>query len=161
MHDLRAISTSITLFLIVFIAAVAIAAGPAAEGHISIVPSEVKWTDAPAIGPGAKLAVLEGDPKLAEPFTMRIKFPANFKVAIHTHPVQERVSVLSGAFYLGIGEKYDAAKAVAYPAGGFTVIPPGMHMFAFTKDEETVVQLNGIGPWGIDYLNPDEDPRKK
>ena len=137
------------------------AAGSAAEGRISIIPSDVKWTDAPSIGSGAKLAVLEGDLKLAEPFTMRLKLPADFKIAAHTHPAHERVTVLSGTFYLGIGKKFEPAKATAYPAGSLAVIPSGTHMFAFTTDQETVVQLNGIGPWGIDYLNPGEDPRKK
>lgn len=143
------------------IAAPALAADPAMEGHISIVPSEIKWTDAPSIGPGAKLAVLEGDLKQAAPFTMRLRLPPNSKVPAHTHPVFERVTVMSGTFHLGIGETFDRAKARAYPAGGVTMIPPGMPMFAYTTDEETVIQIQGNGPWGINYLNPAEDPRKK
>lgn len=137
------------------------AAEPAMEGHISIVPTEIKWVDAPSIGPGAKLAMLEGDLKQAAPFTMRIKLPSNFKIAAHTHPVFERVTVLSGLFHLGIGETFDRAKARAYPPGSVTMMPPGMPMFAYTTDQETEFQLHGIGPWGITYLNPAEDPRKK
>lgn len=131
------------------------------DGHISIVPTEIEWSDAPSIGPGAQLAVLEGDPKQAAPFTMRIKLPPNFEIPVHTHPVFERVTVLSGTFHLGIGEAFDRDKAKAYPAGGVTMMPPGMPMFAYTGDEEAVVQLHGTGPWGINYLNPAEDPRKK
>lgn len=130
-------------------------------GHVSIAPSEIKWNDAPSIGPGAKLAVLEGDLKQAVPFTMRIKMPPNLKIPAHTHPVFERVTVLSGTFHLGIGEKFDPAKAKAYPAGGVTMMPPGMPMYAYTGKEETVIQLHGTGPWGITYINPEEDPRKK
>ncbi|HZV98315.1 MAG TPA: cupin domain-containing protein [Methylophilaceae bacterium] len=161
MHNSRAIAASIVLALGVLVSAPALAAEHAMKGHISIIPSEIKWTDAPSIGPGAKLAVLEGDLKQAAPFTMRIKLPPNFKVPAHTHPVFERVTVLSGTFHLGIGEKFDSAKATAYPAGGVTMMPPGMPMFAYTTDEETVIQIHGTGPWGIKYLNPAEDPRNK
>ncbi|MGH8787194.1 MAG: cupin domain-containing protein, partial [Cupriavidus necator] len=116
MRNLRMIEASTACALGALIMAPALAADPAMEGHISIVPSEVKWTEAPSIGPGAKLAVLEGDLKQAAPFTMRIKIPPNFKIPAHTHPVFERVTVLSGTLHLGIGETFDRAKARAYPA---------------------------------------------
>ena len=153
-------TTYLSLVFAAFIAAPVLAAEDH-EGHISIVPSEIEWKDAPSIGPGAKLAVLEGDLKQAAPFTMRIKVPPNLKIPAHTHPVFERVTVLSGTFHLGIGEKFDKTKAKAYPAGGVTFMPPGMPMFGYTGNEETIIQLHGTGPWGITYLNPDEDPRKK
>lgn len=161
MYLSKVIAASTAIALGVLIAASALAAEPAMEGHISMVPSEITWTDAPSIGPGAKLAVLEGDLKQAAPFTMRIKLPPNFKVPAHTHPVFERVTVLSGTFHLGIGETFDRAKARTYPAGGVAMMPPGMPMFAYTDDEETVIQIHGTGPWGINYLNPAEDPRKR
>lgn len=161
MHNLRVIAASIAFVLGASVAVPTLAAEPAMEGHISVVPSEIKWTDAPSIGPGAKLAVLEGDLKQAAPFTMRIMLPPNFKVPAHVHPVFERVTVMSGIFHLGIGEKFDPAKARAYPAGGVAMMPPGMPMFAYTTDQEAVIQIHGTGPWGIDYLNPEEDPRKK
>ena len=161
MYISKFIATSTAIVLGALIAVPASVAEPVMEGHISIAPSEIKWVDAPSIGPGAKLAVLEGDLKQTAPFTMRIKLPPNFKVPAHTHPVFERVTVLSGTFHLGIGETFDRAKARAYPAGGVTMMPPGMPMFAYTTDEETVIQVHGTGPWGINYLNPAEDPRKK
>ncbi|MGH8434919.1 MAG: cupin domain-containing protein [Pseudomonas sp.] len=161
MRNLRTITASTAFVLGALITAPAVAVEPTMEGHISIVPSEVKWTDAPSIGPGAKLAVLEGDLKQAAPFTFRIKLPPNFKIAPHTHPVFERVTVLSGNFHLGIGEKFDSAKARAYPPGGVTMMPAGMPMFAYTTNEETIIQIHGAGPWGINYLNPVDDPRKK
>lgn len=160
MRNPAIVAASITLSLGALVAP-APAAEYVMEGHISIVPADIKWNDAPSIGPGAKLAVLEGDLKQAAPFTMRIKLPPNFKIAAHTHPVFERVTVLSGTFHLGIGDKFDTAKAKAYPAGGVTMMPPGMPMYAFTTSEESVVQIHGTGPWGITYLNPAEDPRKK
>lgn len=161
MRKPRLISAAAALALSVLVAVPALAAEPVMTGHISIVPSEIKWTDAPSIGPGAKLAVLEGDLKQAGNFTFRIKLPPNFKIAPHTHPVFERVTVLSGTFHLGIGEKYDSAKAKAYPPGGVTMMPAGMPMFAYTGNEETILQLHGTGPWGISYLNPADAPTKK
>ncbi len=139
----------------------ALAAKSGSEGHISLVPAEIEWKDAPSIGPGAQLAVLEGDLKKAEPFTFRIKMPPDFTIPAHTHPTHERVTVISGTLHLGIGEKADPAKARAYPEGAVAVMPPGMPMYAFTKGEETVIQLHGTGPWGIEYLNPAEDPARK
>ncbi len=160
-------NTSTTSAVIALVALAALIVSPALatesvmEGHISIVPSEIEWTDGPSIGPGAKLAVLEGDLKQAAPFTMRIMLPPNFKVPAHTHPVFERVTVLSGTFYLGIGETFDSNKARAYPAGGVAMMPPGMPMYAYTGEEGSVIQIHGTGPWGINYLNPEEDPRNK
>ena len=87
--------------------------------------------------------------------------PANFKVGVHTHPVIEHVTVISGTFHLGIGEQFDPSKARAYTPGGVTIMPPGMPMYAFTTKEETVIQVHGVGPWGINYLNPADDPNKK
>jgi quercetin dioxygenase-like cupin family protein len=155
------IATSIALALGILASASAPAAENMNEGHISIVPSEIKWVDAPSIGPGAQLAVLEGNLKEAAPLTFRIKLPPNFNIPTHTHPVFERVTVIAGTLHLGIGEKFDAAKAKAYPAGSVTMMPPGMPMYAFTKADETVIQLHGTGPWGIAYLNPEEAPGKK
>jgi len=132
-----------------------------AGGHISVVPSELKWNDAPGLGSGFKIAVIEGDLKAAGPLMMRIKIPANAKIAPHTHPSLEHVTVLSGTFYLGIGEKVDASNARAYPAGGVVVIPQGMPMFAFAKDKETIIQVHGIGPWATNYLKPADAPAAK
>lgn len=161
MHRLKALAATTVLALAALGAAGAWAAEAETAGHISIVPSDLKWVDAPSIGPGAQLAMLEGDLKQAVPFTFRIKLPPHFKIAPHTHPLFERVTVVSGTFHLGIGEKFDAAKARAYPPGGVTMMPAGMPMFAFTGDEEAVIQIHGTGPWGIAYLHPEDNPQKK
>lgn len=161
MKSLQVMGLAATVALSGLFMVPAVAAEATMEGHVSIVPAELKWMDAPSIGPGAKLAVLEGDLKEAVPFTFRVKLPANFKIAPHTHPLFERVTVISGTFYLGIGETFEAAKARTYPAGSVTMMPPGMPMYAFTKKGESVIQIHGTGPWGITYLNPAEDPRNK
>lgn len=137
-------------------------AGSAGEapGFISVEASKLKWTDAPSVGPGAKIAVIEGDLKSSGPITFRLKVPANFKIAVHTHPTDERVTVLSGTLYFAIGDKFDAAKGKAYKAGDTFIVPSGMPMYAYTKKGETIVQIHGNGPWGITYLNPAEAPGK-
>jgi len=129
--------------------------------HIMIKPETVKWADGPpSIPPGAKFAVIEGDPKVAGLFTMRLWFPAGYKIQAHWHPADEHVTVISGTFLMGLGDKYDSEKLQALPVGSFAVMLTGTKHFAMTK-EETVVQLHGMGPWGINYVNPADDPRKK
>jgi len=138
-------------------------AGSAGEapGFISVDASKLKWTDAPSVGPGAKIAVIEGDLKSSEPITFRLKVPADSKIAVHTHPTAERVTVLSGTLYFATGDKFDTAKAKAYKPGDAFIVPSGMPMYAYTKKGETIVQIHGNGPWGITYLNPESAPGKK
>jgi hypothetical protein len=130
----------------------ALAAGPPRGDEVVIVePEELRWTDAASVGPGVKMAVIEGDTKRPEPFTFRLKLPPGARVDVHTHPVAERVTVISGIFHLGIGDKFDRSKAKPLKAGSVAIMQPGVKMFAYT-DEETIIQLNGTGPWGISYL---------
>ncbi|OHC71408.1 MAG: cupin [Pseudomonadales bacterium RIFCSPLOWO2_02_FULL_63_210] len=128
---------------------------------ITATPAELEWVAAPSVGPGAMIAVIEGDLKTAEPFTFRLKVPANSNIGVHTHPVTERVTVISGTFYFASGDKFDAAQAKTYQPGDTLIIPAGMPMFAATKDQEAVLQLHGTGPWGITYSDPADDPRNQ
>jgi quercetin dioxygenase-like cupin family protein len=123
-------------------------------------PNDIKWQDGPPSLPaGAKFAVLEGDPAKEGFFTMRVRMPDGYKIPPHTHPATEHVTVISGTFHFGMGEKFDQSATEALPAGSFGYWPAGMKHFAWAKGE-TVVQLHGIGPWKIEYLNPADDPRK-
>ena len=131
-----------------------------AHAHVTLTPDDLKWGDVPSLPPGAQLAVIEGPLNEAKPFTFRLKFPANYRIPPHSHPAIERVTVLSGTFHLGMGDKADRAGAKALPAGSVAIMQPGTTHFAFT-DQETVVQLNGNGPWSIQYVDPADDPRKK
>ncbi len=124
-----------------------------------VLPDNVKWVDNPAL-PGAKQAVLAGDPAKPGLTAYRVRFPANFQVPAHYHPVDENVTVISGTIHVGMGDKMDMAKGTAYPAGSFSVMPANMRHYAWTK-EETVVQVNIVGPTGITFVNPADDPRKK
>lgn len=130
------------------------------KDFISIKQSKLKWQDAPSIGPGAKIAILEGDPKGSGPFTMRIKAPANTKIGVHTHPTDERVTVLDGTLYFATGNKFDRRKAEAYNRGDGFVVPQGVPMYAYTGGKPATVQLNGLGPWGISYMDAKDDPMK-
>lgn len=128
--------------------------------HIMLTNADLKWSNPEALPPGAKLAVLEGDPTQPGFFTMRVKLPANYRIPAHWHPVDEHVTVLSGTFNMGMGDKLDEKATKELPTGSFAVMPAGKHHFAWTK-VETVVQLHGVGPWGINYINPNDDPRLK
>ena len=131
------------------------------EALITATPGELEWTAAPSVGPGAMIAVIEGDLKTAEPFTYRLKLPANSKIGVHTHPLIERVTVISGSFYFATGDKFDPAQAKDYQPGDTLIIPAGMPMYAYTKDQEAILQLHGMGPTGINYPNPADDPRNQ
>ncbi len=128
--------------------------------HQTITPSDLKFNDLPSLPPGAKIAVIEGPMNKAVPFTVRIKFPANYNLPAHWHPAVERVTVLSGTFHMGMGDKLDRQKTTPLGPGGLMIIQPKTNHFAWTKDE-VIVQLHGTGPWGITYINPADDPRKK
>ena len=124
-------------------------------------PAEIKWGDAPPSFPkGAKLAVLYGDPgKAGELFIVRLKMPANYKLPAHWHPTDENITVVSGTFLMGMGDKLDPAKAKPYPAGSFLVTPAKTNHYAMAK-KEAIVEVAAIGPFSITYVNPDDDPRR-
>ena len=138
-----------------------VAADHPAKDHAVVTPDAMKWADGPAsLPPGAKMAVLEGDPSKAGPFVLRVRLPDGMKILPHTHPKDERVTVLAGTLYLGTGKKFDSKAAKEMPAGSYGRTGAGMAHFGFVKGE-TVLQLHGEGPWAIVYLNPADDPRKK
>jgi quercetin dioxygenase-like cupin family protein len=133
----------------------------AQSGHVMLGPDEIKWGPAPPSLPrGAMLAVIEGKPSEPGPFTMRLKFPAGFRVAPHSHPAIEHLTVLSGTINFGMGDTFDAGTLTPMRAGSFIVMPVGTNHFVETK-EETVVQVHGVGPWGVKYANPQDDPSKQ
>lgn len=132
-----------------------------ADDHVMLTPNDIKWGPAPAVLPkGASAAVIYGDPSKDGLFALRLRMPAGYAIAPHTHPVNEVVTVVSGTFKLGMGGTAEKGKAQAMPAGSFFAFAPGMPHFAYT-DEETVVQITTNGPWGLTYVNPQDDPRAK
>jgi quercetin dioxygenase-like cupin family protein len=132
-----------------------------AGGHEVVAPNEIEWGPGPTVlPPGAKAAVLFGDPAKPGLFALRIKLPEGYNIPPHTHPVDEVVTVISGTFRLGMGETADRATAQPLPAGSFFALLPGTAHYVFT-DEETVIQINTVGPWGLTYINAKDDPRQK
>jgi quercetin dioxygenase-like cupin family protein len=126
---------------------------------VMVAADELKWADFPALPPGAKVAVIQGPANEAKPYIVRLKFPANYKVPVHTHPGTEHLTVISGTFHLGTGGKLDQNQTKALTPGSVALIQPNIKHFAWTNSE-TVVQLHGMGPSAIAYPNPADDPRK-
>jgi len=123
--------------------------------------SEVKWGDAPPnLEKGASFAVISGDPSTGGPYVIRLKMPAGYKVAPHWHPTAENITVISGTFALGMGEKFDAAALKELGPGGYGLMPAEMRHFAMAKTA-VVVQVHGTGPFALTYVNPADDPSKR
>ena len=137
------------------------AAAPAmAMGSMYMNTSEIKWGDAPPVLPkGAKMAVLSGDPGKAGPFVVRLQVPASYKIPPHWHSADEDLTVISGSFNLGEGDKMEMKGAHELKAGGFHHLPAKTHHFAFSK-APSVVQINSVGPFDIVYIDPKDDPSK-
>lgn len=136
------------------------AVGAEQDTHKMVTPDELEWTDIASLPPGAKLAVIEGPVTEAVPFTFRLRLPADYKIPAHWHPAIEHVTVISGTFNMGVGDKLDPSQTRALVPGSVAIMQPHTNHFAWTQ-EETVIQVHGVGPWGINYVNPDDDPRKK
>lgn len=127
--------------------------------HHAFETDDVEFKSGPPTLPAsAQFAVLVGNPAEEGPFVMRLKFPADYIIPPHRHPKEEHVTVLSGGFGMAMGEKHDAAAAPLYKPGSFIQIPTGEAHFAWTE-EETVVQISAMGPFGIEYVDPKDDPR--
>ena len=120
--------------------------------------SDIQWGDAPPIFPaGAKFAVLMGDPGKSGSYAVRLKMPDGYKIAAHWHPTDENITVISGTFNVGMGDKLDMSKGKALSAGAFVSAPARMRHFAWTTGE-TEVQVHGMGPFKLTYVNPADDP---
>jgi quercetin dioxygenase-like cupin family protein len=151
-----------TLFAITAGAVIACASAAMAEivdAHKTILPQDIEWGSAPPSLPaGAQAVVLFGDPAKEGMFALRFKAPKGYKIPPHTHPRPEIVTIISGRLSLGMGPAMDHATVESLPAASFSLMPPGVVHYAFV-DEDTVVQVNSTGPWGIDYFDPKDDPR--
>jgi quercetin dioxygenase-like cupin family protein len=141
-----------------------VAARGAQHGHVIQTVKEVQWGPAPPLlPPGAEIAVLSGDPAKAAPYTVRLKFPANYAIPAHSHPTDENVVIVSGALTFGMGDSLSktAASNKTLPAGGYALMPANMNHFAFTGTQATTIVLYGVGPVEFKYVNPSDDPRGK
>ena len=157
---MKILSQSLLIGIVVLAGAASAATAQTADAHKIVSPQDIKWGPAPAsLPPGAELAVLYGDPSKEGEFAMRLKGAKGYHIAPHTHPKPEIVTVISGSVRLGMGETADHGKAQQLPVTSFFALSPGMAHYIFF-DEDTVVQINTSGPWGLNYVNPKDDPRK-
>ena len=127
----------------------------------AILPEDIAWKPFPAFPPAARLAVLVGHPAEAGPYVVRVKVPGGTKLMPHKHPEDRIYTVMSGVFYIGLGERFDGDKVKAYPPGCVVVLPGDTPHFHWAKSGEYITQVTAIGPLGLDYIDPKEDPRNK
>jgi quercetin dioxygenase-like cupin family protein len=150
----------VSLIIGLFLAGLMPLPATAADEHSVVLPDNLNWGAAPPAFPkGAQIAVLSGDPSKEGLYVVRLKVPAGYKVPAHVHPNDEYITVISGTFNIGMGDKLDEKNGDALKAGGFARAPKGMPHYAWFS-EDTIVQLHGMGPQGITYVNPADDPRK-
>jgi quercetin dioxygenase-like cupin family protein len=136
------------------------AAQTGAPGVMALTPGEMKWGPQGNLAlPGMEQADLVGNPTKPGPYTLRLKFPAGYKLAPHTHPDSREITILSGTWYTGYGEKYDAAALKALPAGSFYTEPANVPHFVEVR-EPVVIQVSGTGPSGRKFVNPADNPKK-
>ena len=130
----------------------------------SILPEDIDWKPFPAFPafpPSVRLAVVVGQPSEPGPYLIRVKVPAGVKLMPHRHPEDRIYTVMSGVFYIGLGDQFDGDKMKAYPPGSVIVLPGDTSHFHCAKSGEYVTQVTAIGPLGIEYLDPDPDPRRR
>jgi len=147
------------LAIVTLLAPPCFAADAATPVHVMLAPKDVKWGPAPPmLPPGSKSAVLYGDPTKPGLFIIRASLHGGYQIPAHSHPTDETVTVISGTFLMGMGDKLDPAKATPIPEGGFAMMPAGTNHFAIAKTA-AVVQVTAMGPLEFNYVNPKDDPR--
>lgn len=139
-----------------------IVAAQTSSAKHAFTPEAIPYGPVPAFVPaGAQLAVLEGNPAAASgDYTIRLKMPDGYRIAPHWHPQRENVTVISGTFKVGMGDRFDESKMGEFPAGSFAYLDPDMHHYAMASGE-VVVQVHGASPLQFNYVNPNDDPSRK
>ncbi len=156
----RIVPVVLMLIALVALSLVAIPLPAEEHAHTVALPATLKWAE-PAPLPGALLAVVQGDPSKDGLFVYRLKMPAGYRIPPHLHKASENVTVLSGVFFIGLGEKLDQGKGQELPVGAFLSVPPDHPHYAWVGGTETIVQVHGMGPTDLRFVNPEDDPRKK
>ena len=132
---------------------------PGQEMFRAIHPEDIVWLSFPAFPPAARLAILVGKPLETSPYVIRVKIPRGTRLMPHRHPEDRVYTVISGVFYIGLGERFDEQLLKGYPPGCVVVLPGNTWHFHCAKSGEYVTQVNAIGPLGFEYLDPADDPR--
>ncbi|HMK44036.1 MAG TPA: cupin domain-containing protein [Dissulfurispiraceae bacterium] len=127
----------------------------------SVRPEDIDWKPFAAFPPAVCLAIVVGQPSEPGPYVIRVKVPSGVKLMPHRHPEDRIYTVISGVFYIGLGDQFDEEKLVAYPPGTVIVLPGNTSHFHWAKSSDYITQVTAIGPLGIEYINPSDDPRIK
>ena len=125
----------------------------------SFLPEDLDWKPFPAFPPSARLAVVAGHPSEPGPYTIRVKVPHGVKLMPHRHPEDRVYTVISGVFYIGLGDQFNPDELQAYPPGSVIVLPGNTSHFHWAKSSEYVTQVTAIGPLGLEYISAKDDPR--
>jgi quercetin dioxygenase-like cupin family protein len=132
---------------------------PGQAAFKAILPEEIDWKPFPAFPPSVRLAVVVGQTSEAAPYVIRVKVPRDVRLMPHRHPEDRVYTVISGVFYIGLGDRFDPEKLQAYSPGSVIVLPGNTSHFHWAKSGEYVSQVTAIGPLGLEYVNPKDDPR--
>jgi quercetin dioxygenase-like cupin family protein len=132
---------------------------PGQAAFKAILPEEIDWKQFAAFPPSARLAIVVGEPLREGPYTIRVKLPGGTKMMPHRHPEDRIYTVISGIFYIGLGDKFDANKLQPYPPGSVIVLPGNTSHFHWAKSGEYVTQVTATGPLGLEYIESSNDPR--
>jgi quercetin dioxygenase-like cupin family protein len=133
---------------------------PPGESEFRVIwPEGVDWQPFAAFPPAARLAVLVGNPTQPGPYVIRVRVPAGGRMMPHRHSEDRIYTVLSGVFYIGLGEQFDESRLTAHGPGSLLVLPRGQPHFHWAKSGQYVAQVNGTGPLGLSYVHPGDDPR--
>lgn len=145
----------------IFASVLIVAVAQAQSGEItSITPDQIKWSQHPALPKGIMKAVVYGDPTKPGSYVNRLRHPQGTKILPHTHPDDRIYTVLSGTLYMGIGETWDDSKLVAYPQGSVLYMPAKLSHFQYAKAGGYEIQVNGVGPTDLTFINPADDLRR-
>ena len=134
---------------------------PGESAFRSILPEDIEWKPFPAFPPAARLAELVGDPAQPGPYVIRVKMPSGAKLMPHRHPEDRIYTVISGVFYIGLGDQFDGEKVKAYPPGCLVILPGDTPHFHWARSGEYITQVTAIGPLGMEYMDSGDDPRNK
>jgi quercetin dioxygenase-like cupin family protein len=122
-------------------------------------PEDLEWKPFAAFPPSVRLAIVVGQPSEAAPYVIRVKVPSGVKLMPHKHPEDRIYTVMSGVFYIGIGDRFDAGQMHAYPPGSVIVLPGDTSHFHWAQSGEYITQATGIGPLSLEYVDSGDDPR--
>jgi quercetin dioxygenase-like cupin family protein len=132
---------------------------PGEAAFKAILPEDIDWKPFPAFPPSARLAVLVGEPNKAGPYLIRVKVPSGVKLMPHKHPEDRIYTVISGVFYIGLGDRFEEEKLQAYSPGSVVVLPGDTWHFHWAKSGQYVTQVSAVGPLGLEYKEAHDDPR--